>query len=102
MLYQERGTDSISNLYNIKIINKTIHDIPVTLRLEGTPGSIIEAEGREIQVKKEEQGKGSFFIVLPRNFIKERKTKLKVGLYEGDKRITVLKTNFLGPFSAAH
>jgi len=99
MLYQERGTDSISNLYNIKIVNKTIHDIPVTLRLEGTPGSIIEAEGREIQVKKEEQGKGSFFIVLPRNFIKDRKTKLMVGLYEGNKRITVLKTNFLGPFT---
>lgn len=99
MLYQERGADSVSNLYNIKIINKTIHDIPLTLRVEEAPGTVIEAEGREIMVKKEAQGKGSFFIVLPRSFIKERKTKLRVGLYEGDKKITVLKTNFLGPFS---
>lgn len=102
MLYQERGADSISNLYNIKIINKTINDIPITLKLEGSPGIIIEAEGKDIQVKKEAQGKGSFFIVLPRNFIKERKTKLNIGLYEGNKKITVLKTNFLGPFTTAH
>jgi cytochrome c oxidase accessory protein FixG len=102
MLYQERGTDSISNLYNIKIINKTIRDIPVTLKLEASPGSIIEADGRDIEVKREAQGKGSFFIVLPRSFITERKTKLKVGLYQGDKKIAELKTNFLGPFSTAH
>ncbi len=36
MLYQERGKDSISNLYRIKLINKTTADMPVTLRLEGT------------------------------------------------------------------
>ena len=97
MLYQERGTDSVSNLYNIKVINKTLKDIPLTLRLENAPGRIIEAEGRNIDVKKEAQGKGSFFIVLPNNIIKERKTKLDIGLYEGDKRITLLKTNFMGP-----
>jgi len=50
-------------------------------------------------VRKEEQGKGSFFIVLPKNFISQRKIKLDVGLYEGDQRITVLQTNFMGPFS---
>jgi cytochrome c oxidase accessory protein FixG len=97
MLYQERGEDSVSNLYNIKIINKTISDIPLTLKLENTPGRIIEAEGRSIAVPKEGQGKGSFFIVLPNNTIKERKLKLKVGLYEGNKKITTLKTNFMGP-----
>jgi len=97
MLYQERGSDSVSNLYNIKIINKTIKDIPLTLKLENAPGRIVEAEGRSIEVPKEGQGKGSFFIVLPNKIINERKLKLKVGLYEGDKKITTLKTNFMGP-----
>jgi cytochrome c oxidase accessory protein FixG len=99
MLYQERGTDSLSNLYTIKIINKTVKDIPLVLRLENAPGRIIEAEGHEILVKKEDQGKGSFFIVLPKKYISERKTKLKVGLYQGDKKITVATTNFMGPFN---
>jgi len=97
MLYQEHGADSVSNLYNIKIINKTIKDIPLTLKLEGVGGRIIEAEGRSIALPKEGQGKGSFFIVLPNKIINERKLKLYVGLYEGDKKITTLSTNFMGP-----
>ena len=99
MLYQERAADSISNLYTIKVINKTIKDVPLTLKLENAPGRIIEAEGRSIFVKKEGQGLGSFFIVLPKNYIKERKMSLKIGLYEGNTQITVLETNFMGPFN---
>lgn len=84
-LYQERGTDSLSNLYTIRITNKTLRDIPVTLKLENAPGYVIEAEGKNILLKKEDQAKGSFFIILPRSYIKQRKTPLKVGMYEGDK-----------------
>lgn len=97
MLYQERGKDSVSNLYNIKMINKTVTDIAISLKLENTPGRIIEAEGHDIIVKKEGQGTGSFFIVLPKNIIKDRKTKLSVGVYEADKKITTLNTTFMGP-----
>jgi cytochrome c oxidase accessory protein FixG len=98
-LYQERGADSLSNLYTIKIVNKTLKDIPVTLRVEDAPGTIIEAEGQAIQVEKEGQGKGSFFIVLPKNYISKRKTSVVVGLYDGNKRISRIKTNFMGPFN---
>lgn len=101
-LYQERGTDSLSNLFNIKIINKTIKDIPVTLRLEGDAakaGKIEMIGSGEVMLKQEDQASGSFFIVLPRTFITKRKIKLGVGLYEGEKRITTIKTNFTGPFS---
>jgi cytochrome c oxidase accessory protein FixG len=97
ILYQEHGADSVSNLYNIKIINKTVKEIPLTLRLENANGRIIEAEGRSIAVPKEGQGKGSFFIVLPNSIIKERKLKLQLGLYDGERKITTLSTNFMGP-----
>jgi cytochrome c oxidase accessory protein FixG len=102
ILYQERGTDSLSNLYTIKIENKTLHEIPVTLRLEGQLGQIGKVElvgNNNVKVAKEGQGSGSFFIVLPRAVIRARKTALRVGLYEGDKKITELSTNFMGPFS---
>ena len=99
MLYQERGNDSISNLYTIKIINKTLKDVPLRLQLENAPGRIIEAEGKAIDVKKEGQGLGSFFIVLPKSFVTKRKLDLLVGLYQGDKRITTAGTTFMGAFS---
>jgi cytochrome c oxidase accessory protein FixG len=97
MLYQERGTDSISNLYNIKLANKTLQQVPLTIRMENAAGRIEIIGGATIHVKEEGQGSGSFFIVLPRTAIHNRKTQLKLELYNGDTRIDVVKTNFLGP-----
>ncbi len=103
MLYQERGTDSVSNLFNIEIQNKTSNGIPVQLKLEGEMAGIgkIELVGtNSIDVKKEGQGAGTFFIVLPRSAVKSRKVRLEVGVYRGAEKITELKTNFMGPFGS--
>ena len=98
MLYQERGTDSISNLYNIKIANKTIKQIPLQLKLEGHNGRIeVIGAHNMIRVKDGGQGTGSFFVVLPANIIHERKLLIRIGLYDGNKKIDEIKSNFLGP-----
>ncbi|MEY2903434.1 MAG: cytochrome c oxidase accessory protein CcoG, partial [Bacteroidota bacterium] len=39
-LFQERGTDSISNLYNIKVVNKTVDPIELSIRLKDGRGKI--------------------------------------------------------------
>jgi len=101
LLFQEKGADSISNLYNIKVVNKTMNEIPLTVKLENKNGTV-QLIGNTIRVKKEGQGAGSFFIILPKQSIKQRKTVLYVGLYQGDKKITVVKTNFLGPISSTN
>jgi cytochrome c oxidase accessory protein FixG len=98
ILYQERGTDSISNLYTIKVINKSLKNIPLSLKLENAPGRILYTQGEYIILKSEDQAKGLFFVVLPNTYLTGRKTRLTVGLYDGDKRITTLHTNFMGPF----
>ena len=101
LTYQERGTDSMSNLFNIKVINKTINDMPVTLRLEGEAaqsGKIELVGATSIHLKQEDQATGSFFVVLPRSYVTGRKMKLRIGLYNGEQRVTTLKTNFTGPF----
>lgn len=97
ILFQERGTDSVSNLYNIKVVNKTVHDIPLSVQIESVQGNIQMIGKAYVDVKKEGQGAGSFFIILPKKLITDRKTELKLGLYEGNKKITTVKTTFLGP-----
>jgi cytochrome c oxidase accessory protein FixG len=97
ILYQERGKDSVSNLYNIKLANKTQAEIPLTVKLEQKGGNVEIIGKSYITIAKEGQGSGSFFVVLPKSEIHQRKTELNLALYEGDKKITVLKTNFLGP-----
>jgi cytochrome c oxidase accessory protein FixG len=97
MLFQERGTDSLSNLYMIKIANKTVHPVPLQVRLEGRPGEVEIIGGSVIPVKREDEGAGNFFVVLPRRALSERKTSIRLGLYEGGKKIDEIHTNFLGP-----
>lgn len=96
MLFQEVGKDSIANLYNIKVVNKTMKAIPLTVKLENGNGSV-KMVGDFIHVQKEGQGAGAFFVILNNQSIKERKTEIKLGLYEGNRKISDVTTNFLGP-----
>ena len=97
ILYQQVGSDSISNLYNIKVANKTTQQIPLTIKLDEAEGRIIMIGKPFIDVAKEGQGSGSFFVVLPNKEVAQRKTAVKLALYEGSKKIAVVSTNFLGP-----
>jgi cytochrome c oxidase accessory protein FixG len=98
ILYQERGTDSISNLFSLKVVNKTSDTIPLTLKLEQAAGQIqVIGKASGIVVNSEAEAAGTFFVVVPRTSINKRKTELRLGLYRGGKRIDVIKTNFLGP-----
>lgn len=98
MLYQERGNDTLTNLYNIQVANKTVHNIPLKLKLEGSEGHIEIVGGKTVAIKKEDESAGTFFVVLPKTAVHTRKTIIHIGLYEGDKKIVEIKTNFLGPF----
>lgn len=97
MLYQERGTDSISNLYRIKLVNKTTAAVALSLKLEGDNGAVEIIGNPHIQVKAEGQGEGTFFIVLPRKELHKRKSSVTIGLYEGNKQVGSKETTFLGP-----
>ncbi|HUB59476.1 MAG TPA: FixG Ig-like domain-containing protein, partial [Puia sp.] len=97
MLFQERGNDSLSNLYIIKVANKTVRPVPLRVRLEGMAGQVEIIGGTTIPVKREEEGSGTFFVVLPRQAIELRKTSIRLGLYEGNKKIDEVRTNFVGP-----
>ena len=84
---------ALANLFNIKVINKTLKNIPVTLRLEGDAkeaGKIELVGATDIHLKQEDQADGSFFVVLPRKYITNRKMKLRSGFTMGKERITTL------------
>lgn len=97
-LYQEVGTDSLSNLYTAKVINKTNQTFPVELRLEEINGRITPVGQPVLMLKKEAINSETFFITIPNSAIKERSTKIKVGVYRDGKKIQTIKTTFLGPF----
>lgn len=95
-LFQEQGPGKISNLYNVKVVNKSHNDIPIQLKLEDRTGEI-QMVGDALVCKKESNAVGTFFLILPKEQITERKTTVKIGIYTGDKKLQTVKTSFLGP-----
>lgn len=97
-LYQEVGTDTLSNLFSAKIINKTKKDIPYEFRLETIPGKIRMINAHKMELKGESINDVTFFIDVPRSAIKQRSTDIKVGVYSGEEKLQSVKSKFLGPF----
>ncbi|MCO4291619.1 cytochrome c oxidase accessory protein CcoG [Solitalea sp. MAHUQ-68] len=98
MLYQKQANDSISNLYNIKILNKSREQLPITLKVENAIADV-KVIGKNITVKGEETATSTFFIIMPKKEINSRKTDLKIGVYRGNIKIQTVKTSFMGPLS---
>ena len=94
-MYQRQSNQNISNLYNIKLANKTRKLIHLELKLENIEGEIKMVN--TINVPKESYFQTSFFVVLKPAQIKKRKTKIKVGVYQDGKRIETVTASFIGP-----
>ncbi len=94
-MYQKLPNDQISNLYNIKLANKTRKLIHLDLKLENIKGKIRLIN--QINVAKESYYQTSFFIILDQERIKKRKTEIKIGIYENGDRIKTTKAIFLAP-----
>jgi polyferredoxin len=99
MLYQEQPNNRISNLYNIKLVNKTHFSLPVILKLEKMNGEIKMVGKDTLNVEKENISSGEFFVIIDRKDLIIRKTELEIGVYSNGKKIENVKTNFLGPIS---
>jgi len=95
-IFQTQTDGRISNLFNLKLANKTRKNIPVTLKLENIQGEI-SVIGNNLTVPAESYFQSPFFVKVERNRIMKRKTKLLIGVYEGNKKIETAETTFIGP-----
>ncbi len=97
MLYQQLDSNRVSNLYNVKIVNKTFEDMPVRVEL-ASPGGKIRWVGKGFDtVPKEGLAEGEFFIILNRDDIRKTRTELKLNIYSGETILDEVETAFLGP-----
>ena len=99
MLYQNVDDNRISNLYNVKLVNKTHKNMDITLKLQSVSGEIKMVGKDTIHVRKEDLGSSAFFIILDKHKLKERKTKLYIDIYANGKKVETVSTTFLGTAS---
>jgi cytochrome c oxidase accessory protein FixG len=92
---QENKDGTISNLFRIKVTNKSNRDLPYRL-LATDPDVQIERIGQTLDTLRGRQlAEETFFIKVDSNKIKNRKEEYEIKLLSGDKLITTKKAIFI-------
>lgn len=95
-LFQQMEDGHYSNLYLLKVTNKSNTPIDVTARLERPEGELTVAGG-VLHVPAADQMETSVIVELPPEALSGRKTPIEVSLYDGERKLRRLRAEFLGP-----
>lgn len=96
LLFQENENNTISNVYNIKIVNKTHDEIPLEIRILSHKGEIKMA-GNTMDVKDQAKFESTFLLFIPKEELKSDKTEVEFGIFSNNELIETYKTTFVGP-----
>lgn len=96
LLYQENDNNTISNVYNIKIVNKTHDEIPLEIRLISHKGEIKMA-GNTMTIKDQAMFESTFVLFISKDQLESDKTEIEFGIYSKSELIETYKTTFVSP-----
>jgi polyferredoxin len=96
VLYQETEDGYLTNLYNIKVINKTREPKPIELKLH-SPAGEISLVGGDIVVPEGKLKEAVFFVKLKKETVKMTSTPIQINILSGGEVLEEIDTSFLGP-----
>ena len=97
MLYQELPNQKVSNLYNIKVVNKTFNNLPIEIKIVEPKGTIQWVGKNFTELKEQDIAEGEFFVILDQKEIVKSKTKIKIQVLSQGKKLGEEESNFIGP-----
>jgi cytochrome c oxidase accessory protein FixG len=95
LLFQEQPNDKISNIYDLKIVNKTFNHLPVYLELENINGEI-KLIGKDLNMEPQGVSEAKFLVILHKSELKTMNTPLQIAVKSNNKVLDVIQTSFLG------
>jgi len=96
-LFQTLPEGRVSNLYTVKVVNKSHRDLPIEFRLEGVEGVVRTMGATEFVVPHEQLRQASVLVELDRARMTGHTTALRVGVYSAGKKLETVQTSFIGP-----
>lgn len=96
-LYQKVGADTLSNVYNYKMVNKTAEDMQLEVRLLEPSGRLQLIGASPINVTKGELAEGAMIIFLAKDDLESNNTDLRLGIFKEGVMIDEVETSFNGP-----
>ncbi|MCS6823634.1 MAG: cytochrome c oxidase accessory protein CcoG [Cytophagaceae bacterium] len=97
LLYQQTADGRVSNLYNVKVINKTNQNMSVCLRLLDQSGEIKMVGKEPLTVPAAGNAESAFFVVMDKKNLSKVKTKIQIGVYRENEKIETVHTIFMAP-----
>lgn len=95
-MFQKMEDGHYSNLYTIRVVNKTSRELPVELHLENLPGHIL-VMGDKLVVPPQQLLEDSILIELDPGAMKPGTTRVEVGVYSNGRKLQTINTAFIGP-----
>lgn len=95
-LFEQTPDGKISNLYLLKLTNKTHSDKAVELNLENIEGSLMVLGG-QVNLPAEKQTDASVLVQIAAANLRSGTTPIVVRVYSAGKPIERIKTIFIGP-----
>lgn len=96
LLFQDHESQ-ISNVYNIKIVNKTHETMPLEIKLISHKGEI-QMAGNNMTIKDQGMFEATFLLFISKAEIRSDKTEVEFGIYSNNELIETYSTTFVGPY----
>lgn len=97
--YEKLDENTFYNAYNFKLLNKTPEEKTYEFKLIAPTEGELKRVGEEkaISIAPSDFTEGAVIIYLNKDLLEGTKTKIKVGVFEGDRLVETIKTSFTGP-----
>lgn len=96
MTYQEDAEGNVTNLYQLKVVNKTNQPVDLKMRLQRPEGEL-RMVGENMQLQAQKVGSGAFFIAMDKGQLTGLSTDIRIDIYANGEWVETIKTRFLGP-----
>jgi cytochrome c oxidase accessory protein FixG len=97
MFFQEQTDGRVSNIYDVKVLNKTFEPASISIRVEDDPTAEVRFIGGDLAVGPQQTIQGKAMILRERSSLTKMSTPLRIGVYKGEERVAGTETTFLGP-----
>jgi len=96
-LFQRVGPGRLSNLFTLKVVNKTSRDLPIELKLEEPVGTLRVMGGSGMVLRKEGLLQTSVLVELEDANLTGGSARLRIGIYSRGRLLERVRSRFAGP-----
>ena len=101
-LFQTLPDGRYSNLFNVRVLNRTDKNATVELRLESPEVGQLTVGGSLVDIPPQDSRQVVGILILPRTALSGSRAEAQVGVYQDGERVQLIKTGFTGPSEDEH